>query len=78
MVYSSLDANVAAYTRRIGMAESDDGIMWDQVYDDPIFYPADVNEWDGGGTAVPQLVKVGKNYHLYYYGFAHSKFQGSP
>lgn len=72
MVYAGLDARFPRYVRRVGVAESDDGIVWTQKFGDPIFYPAEVNQWDGGGTAYPQIVRVGKNFHLYYYGFAHT------
>lgn len=71
MVYAGLDSKYPLYTRRVGIAESDDGIVWQQKYKDPIFFPAEVNQWDGGGTAYPQLVSNGKNFFLYYYGFAH-------
>lgn len=71
MVYTALDANYPLYTRRVGIADSDDGITWTQKYKDPIFFPAEAHQWDGGGTAYAQLVRNGKNFHLYYYGFAH-------
>lgn len=71
MTYTALDANFPLYTRRVGFAESDDGIIWSQKYEDPVFFPAEVHQWDGGGTAYAQLVRNGRNFHLYYYGFAH-------
>lgn len=78
MVYTALDANYRFYTRKIGIADSDDGLVWTQRFADPIFIPAEINQWDGGGVAYAQIVQAERNYHLYYYGFAHTNNKLPP
>lgn len=78
MVYTARDANFGPYIRRIGIAESDDAIEWTQKYKDPIFFPAETRQWDSGGVAYGQIVEIGDNFHLYYYGFAHRNNSASP
>jgi predicted GH43/DUF377 family glycosyl hydrolase len=74
MIYAALDGNFTPSKRKIAMATSDDGDVWTHLYDDPVFIPGSRNNWDGEGVAYPNLVKVGNNYHLYYYGFAHKMY----
>lgn len=74
MIYAALDGNFTPSKRRIAMATSDDGVLWSHLYEDPVFIPGSLNSWDGEGVAYPNLVKVGKKYHLYYYGFANKLY----
>jgi len=78
MVYASLDGNFTPSKRKIAIATSDDAKVWTHQYDDPVFYPAAMNSWDGEGVAYPHMIKVGRRYHLYYYGFANGKFYPFP
>lgn len=74
MIYAALDGNFTPSKRKVAMATSDDGEVWTHLYDDPVFIPGSINNWDGQGVAYPNLVKVGNKYHLYYYGFAHKMY----
>lgn len=78
MIHTGLDGRFPRMLRLNGAAVSDDGLNWRHLYDEPIFTPAPINRWDGGGVAYPNLVPVGDRLHLYYYGYAHPRNTFSP
>lgn len=66
MLYTALDE---ALKRSIMAAESDDGMTWTRLYDEPVFEAGAQDAWDGGGVATPQLVQNGDELRMYYFGF---------
>ena len=68
MLYTALDGS-DAMVRSIFAAQSDDGLEWERLYDDPIFTAGSAGNWDDGGVAVPQLTKADDELLLYYFGF---------
>lgn len=76
--YAGLDNRFFPSIRQVALATSDDGFLWDHLYDDPIFGPGTTHNWDGGGTAYPHIIEVGGNFHMYYYGFAHKNNKQPP
>ncbi len=76
--YAGLDGRFFPAIRQVALATSDDGFLWDHLYEEPIFGPGAVNNWDGGGTAYPHIFPVGDNFHMVYYGFAHKNNKLPP
>lgn len=69
MVYVGIHGDPSrAQERAIGAAVSDDGFTWRHLYEDPIFTHGAPGTWDDHGTSGPQLVKVGRELRLYYFG----------
>jgi hypothetical protein len=66
MIYTALDAH---HGRSIAAADSDDGLVWHQLYDEPIFRVGEKGAWDDLGVAANRLVAAGDRLHFYYYGF---------
>lgn len=66
MVYTATDA---AHRRAIAAADSDDGLHWHRLYDEPIFRVGAAEAWDSLGVAATRLVIAGERMFLYYYGF---------
>ena len=66
MVYTATDV---AHRRAIAAADSDDGLHWHRLYDEPIFRVGADGAWDSLGVAATRLVIVGARMFLYYYGF---------
>lgn len=72
MIYGGLDGRYQNMLRVMGAAVSDDAINWRHITDEPFFYPAMLNRWDGAGVSIAQLVRAGDELRMYYYGFADS------
>ncbi len=68
MLYTALDGT-PAMGRSIFVADSDDGMTWSRLYDEPIFETGAPGAWDDGGVAIPQLTVNGDELRLYYFGF---------
>jgi hypothetical protein len=66
MIYTALDAN---HQRSIGAADSNDGMLWHQLYDGPIFRVGEDDAWDNLGVAANRLVVANNRIYFYYYGF---------
>jgi hypothetical protein len=66
MVYTAVNA---AHARTVAAAESDDGLTWHHLYDQPIFRVGPPGAWDDFGVAANRLVAVGGQLYFYYYGF---------
>jgi predicted GH43/DUF377 family glycosyl hydrolase len=66
MIYTALDSS---HRRSIAAAESDDGMQWHQLYDEPIFHTGSSGAWDDLGVAANRLVVAGDRLCFYYYGF---------
>ena len=66
MVYTATDR---AHKRSIAAAESDDGLNWHHLYDEPIFHAGNTGAWDTGGVAANRLVVARNTLYFYYYGF---------
>ena len=66
MVYTATDEQ---HGRAVAAAESDDGLIWNHLYDEPIFQVGEAGAWDAGGVAANRLVAAGDTLHFYYYGF---------
>jgi hypothetical protein len=66
MVYTGTDEH---HARSIALAQSDDGVVWSHLYDEPIFHVGQEGAWDSMGVAATRLVPVNGGAHLYYYGF---------
>lgn len=66
MVYTATDSS---HGRSIAAADSDDGLRWHHLYDEPIFAVGPAGAWDDYGVAANRLVFAGDRMHLYYYGF---------
>lgn len=66
MVYTALDA---AHRRAIAAADSDDGLVWHQLYDEPVFQVGRAGAWDDLGVAANRLVVAKGQLYFYYYGF---------
>lgn len=77
MLYTALDGS-PAQQRSIFAAESEDGLRWDRLFDTPIFEVGAADAWDGGGVAIPQLVQVGQELRLYYFGFPRPDNEAAP
>ncbi|MAI89121.1 hypothetical protein [Ponticaulis sp.] len=66
MVYTATDKY---HGRSVAAAESDDGLAWYHLYDEPIFNVGETDAWDAYGVAANRLVAVGDKLYFYYYGF---------
>lgn len=66
MVYTATDAS---HGRSVAAADSDDGLLWHHLYDEPIFHVGEPGAWDEYGVAANRLVAAGDRLHFYYYGF---------
>lgn len=66
MIYTALDSH---HKRSIAAAESDDGMLWHQLYDEPIFHTGGAGAWDDLGVAANRLVVADGQLYFYYYGF---------
>ncbi|MFT7286822.1 MAG: hypothetical protein ACI87W_000931 [Halieaceae bacterium] len=66
MIYTALDGH---HARSIAAADSDDGLLWHQLYDEPIFRVGTKGAWDDLGVAANRLVVAGGQLYFYYYGF---------
>ena len=66
MVYTATDA---AHRRAIAAAESDDGMTWWRLYDEPVFRVGAPGAWDAFGVAANRLVVANGRLFFYYYGF---------
>lgn len=66
MIYTALDAQ---HQRAIAAADSDDGMVWYQLYDEPIFRVGKKGAWDDLGVAANRLVVAHNQIYFYYYGF---------
>lgn len=66
MVYTALGAG---HQRSIAAADSDDGMLWHQLYDEPIFRVGEKGAWDDLGVAANRLVVAQDQLFFYYYGF---------
>lgn len=66
MIYTATDA---IHRRSIAAAESDDGLRWHRLYDEPIFRIGEPDSWDECGVAANRLVVANGQLYLYYYGF---------
>ncbi len=66
MVYTATDKD---HGRSVAAAESDDGVAWYHLYDEPIFHVGEPGAWDAFGVAANRLVAAGDKLHFYYYGF---------
>lgn len=70
MVYTALHGDPARNMQRsIAVAVSDDLVHWRHLHDAPIFTVGGQGAWDSGGVSAPQLLKVGRELRLYYFGF---------
>ncbi|MEM8917390.1 MAG: hypothetical protein AAGE37_00915 [Pseudomonadota bacterium] len=77
-IYAGLDGRFFPAIRQVALATSNDGFVWNHLYDEPIFGPGNINNWDGGGTAYPHIFPVGENFHMVYYGFANKYNKEEP
>ena len=66
MIYTATDA---AHRRSIAAADSDDGLLWHRLYDEPIFRTGVPGAWDELGVAANRLVVANGRLYFYYYGF---------
>lgn len=66
MVYT---ATTRDHGRSVAAAESDDGLAWYHLYDEPIFHVGEPGAWDAFGVAANRLVPAGDRLYFYYYGF---------
>ena len=66
MIYTALNAN---HQRAIGAADSNDGMLWHQLYDGPIFRVGEDDAWNNLGVAANRLVVANNRIYFYYYGF---------
>ncbi len=70
MMYTALHGDPARNMERsIAAAVSDDLIEWRHAYDEPLFSIGAMGAWDSGGVSAPQLLKVGRELRMYYFGF---------
>jgi hypothetical protein len=70
MVYTALHGDPARNMERsIAVAVSDDLLRWRHLYDTPVFTVGPAGAWDSGGVSAPQLLQVGRELRLYYFGF---------
>jgi hypothetical protein len=70
MAYTALHGDPARNMERsIGIAVSDDLVRWRHLFDRPVFTIGPPGAWDSGGVSAPQLLKVGRELRLYYFGF---------
>jgi len=53
--------------RLLGLAESDDGLIWRRAPDDPVMVPT-AGSWDEKGFEAGCVMREGGEYHLYYSG----------
>jgi predicted GH43/DUF377 family glycosyl hydrolase len=54
--------------QKIGYAESSDGLSWSRTSLNPVLDAGSSREWDGGGVAVPMVIKDGSIYRMWYEG----------
>ena len=66
MVYTATDKS---HSRSAAAAESDDGLSWHHLYDEPVFHVGAPGAWDSLGVAANRLVPAGDTLFFYYYGF---------
>jgi len=70
MLYTALHgAKARNMQRSIAAAVSDDLVHWRHLHDAPILTVGAAGAWDSGGVSAPQLLKVGRELRLYYFGF---------
>ncbi len=70
MMYTALHGDPTRNMERsIAAAVSDDLIDRRHTYDQPLFSIGAKGAWDSGGVSAPQLLKVGRELRLYYFGF---------
>jgi len=65
MWYASLDSEGI---RRIGTAESSDGITWTRSGENPVLAPGDPGSWDDGGVGEPSVIKDGDGFRMWFTG----------
>lgn len=66
MIHTATDT---AHRRSIAAADSNDGLRWHRVYDEPIFRVGETGAWDELGVAANRMVVANGQLYLYYYGF---------
>jgi len=66
MIYTAVNTQ---HRRSIAAAESDDGLNWHQLYDEPVFHVGTSGAWDDLGVAANRLVVSRGRLYFYYYGF---------
>lgn len=66
MIYTATDL---AHRRSVAAADSDDGLRWHRLYDEPVFRIGEPGTWDEMGVAANRLVVANGQLYLYYYGF---------
>jgi len=65
MWYSGVDGN----SLRIGLALSDDGIVWNRFGENPILDIGDEGGWDEASVLAPRVLVEGDTYRIWYTGF---------
>ena len=66
MVFTAVDAH---HNRSIAAAESDEGLIWHELYREPVFSVGEAGAWDCLGVAANSLVVRDGQIWFYYYGF---------
>ena len=66
MVFTAVDAH---HNRSIAAADSEDGLLWYELYKEPVFSVGDADAWDCLGVAANSLVVHDGQIFFYYYGF---------
>ncbi|MCU0758983.1 MAG: hypothetical protein MUF07_07270 [Steroidobacteraceae bacterium] len=70
MAYTALHGERSRNMERsVALAVSDDLVAWRRLHDVPVFTVGPAGSWDAGGVSAPQLLKVGRELRLYYFGF---------
>lgn len=65
MWYTGVDSEMHF---RIGLATSDDGILWTKALENPVFAPESSNEWENGAVYAPSVVWDEDQFVMFYVG----------
>ena len=66
MIFTAVDAD---HKRSIACADSDDALVWHELYGEPVFSVGANNAWDSLGVAANSMIVRNGHIHFYYYGF---------
>jgi hypothetical protein len=75
MLYTGWDGLAGTATFQIGYAISMDGLNWTRYSNEPVLTPGDSGRWDDSAVAVPNVIREGNLYKMWYGGFDGTFYQ---
>lgn len=75
MWYTGFNDSTDTATVQIGYAKSPNGLLWTRGLPQPVLTPGDSGDWDEAGVAIPNVIKEGVLYKMWYGSFDGTYFK---